>query len=218
MPLAVKKKKPSLLPRPLLPPLPRLTLPKMLLLPPALLVLLLPLLVPQPPLQLPRPLPLRPQPVLLPLPLKLAKMPLVLPKTLPVPPLQPLLALLVMLPRRPLTPPPALSRSKLTQIEVTHLSRKSHLRVAFFLPENVCAVHGTNPVGCKSRYQAYVEPKVSQRASASSRGGVRRKFKAKSRDDEQKPDMRLSPYTNSPEDCLWLAKKRCLWHRGGLQG
>lgn len=114
----------------------------MLLLPPALLVLLLPLLVPQPPLQLPRPLPLRPQPVLLPLPLKLAKMPLVLPKTLPVPPLQPLLALLVMLPRRPLTPPPALSRSKLTQIEVTHLSRKSHLRVAFFLPENVQARMG----------------------------------------------------------------------------
>ena len=38
---------------------------------------------------------------------------------------------------------------------------------------NVCAVHGTNPVGCKSRCQAYVEPKVSQRASASSRGGVR---------------------------------------------
>ena len=36
----------------------------------------------------------------------------------------------------------------------------------------MCAVHGTNPVGCKSRYQAYVEPKVSQRASASSRGGV----------------------------------------------
>ncbi len=22
----------------------------------------------------------------------------------------------------------------------------------------VCAVHGTNPVGCKSRYQAYVVP------------------------------------------------------------
>ena len=62
---------------------------------------------------------------------------------------------------------------------------------------NVCAVHGTNPVGCKSRCQAYVEPKVSQRASASSRGGVRRKFKAKSRDDEQKPDMRRDAFGTS---------------------
>ena len=62
---------------------------------------------------------------------------------------------------------------------------------------DVCAVHGTNPVGCKSRYQAYVEPKVSQRASASSRGGVRRKSKAKSRDDEQKPDMRRDAFGTS---------------------
>ena len=62
-----------------------------------------------------------------------------------------------------------------------------------FLPplmSNVCAVHGTNPAGCKSRYQVSAEPKVSQRASASSRGGVRRKLKPKSRGDEQKPDMR----------------------------
>ena len=58
------------------------------------------------------------------------------------------------------------------------------------LMSNVCAVHGTNPVGCKSRHQVHAEPKVSQRASASPRGGVRRKPKAKSRDDEQKPDMR----------------------------
>jgi hypothetical protein len=55
---------------------------------------------------------------------------------------------------------------------------------------NVCAVHGTNPAGCKSRYQVSAEPKVSQRASASPRGGVRRKPKTKSRGDEQKPDMR----------------------------
>ena len=58
------------------------------------------------------------------------------------------------------------------------------------LMSNVCAVHGTNPVGCKSRHQVHAEPKGSQRASASSRGGVRRKSKAKSRGDEQKPDMR----------------------------
>ncbi len=43
----------------------------------------------------------------------------------------------------------------------------------------------------------YVEPKVSQRASASSRGGVRRKLKAKSRDDEQKPDMRRDAFGTS---------------------
>ena len=60
------------------------------------------------------------------------------------------------------------------------------------LKSNVCAVHGTNPAGCKSRYQVSAEPKVSQRASASPRGGVRRKPKVKSRDDEQKPDMRRS--------------------------
>jgi len=58
------------------------------------------------------------------------------------------------------------------------------------LKANVCAVHGTNPAGCKSRYQVSAEPKVSQRATASSRGGVGRKLKAKSRGDEQKPDMR----------------------------
>ena len=58
------------------------------------------------------------------------------------------------------------------------------------LMSNVCAVHGTNPVGCKSRHQVHAEPKVSQRASASSRGEVRRKPKAKSRGDEQKSDMR----------------------------
>jgi hypothetical protein len=51
-------------------------------------------------------------------------------------------------------------------------------------------VHGTNPAGCKSRYQVHAEPKVSRRASASSRDGVRRKPKTKSRGDEQKPDMR----------------------------
>lgn len=55
---------------------------------------------------------------------------------------------------------------------------------------DVCAVHGTNPAGCESRYQVSAEPKVSRRASASPRGGVRRKFKAQSRGDEQKPDMR----------------------------
>ena len=55
---------------------------------------------------------------------------------------------------------------------------------------NVCAVHGKSPVRCKSGYQVHAEPKVSQRASASSRGGVRRKPKAKLRGDEQKPDMR----------------------------
>jgi len=58
------------------------------------------------------------------------------------------------------------------------------------LRSNVCAVHGTNPAGCKSRYQVSAEPKVSQRATASSRGGVGRKLKAKSWGDEQKPDMR----------------------------
>jgi hypothetical protein len=57
----------------------------------------------------------------------------------------------------------------------------------------VCAVHGTNPVGCKSRHQVCVEPKVSQRASASSRDRVQRKPKAKSRGDEQRPHMKLSP-------------------------
>jgi hypothetical protein len=33
--------------------------------------------------------------------------------------------------------------------------------------EYVCAVHGMNPVGCKSRYQVSAEPKVSQRTTAS---------------------------------------------------
>jgi len=63
-----------------------------------------------------------------------------------------------------------------------------------------------------------VEPKASQRASASSRGGVRRKPKAKTQGDEQESDMRLSPDSNSPEDCLRQAKGRCLWHRRALQG
>ena len=58
------------------------------------------------------------------------------------------------------------------------------------LKSNVCAAHGTNPAGCKSRHQVSAEPKVSQRASASLRGGVRRKPKTKSRGDEQKSDMR----------------------------
>jgi len=58
------------------------------------------------------------------------------------------------------------------------------------LTSNVCAVHGTNPAGCESRHQVAAEPKVSQRASASPRGGVRRKPKTKSRGDGQKPDMR----------------------------
>jgi hypothetical protein len=58
------------------------------------------------------------------------------------------------------------------------------------LMSNVCAVHGTNPAGWKSRHQVSAEPKVSQRASASSRGGVRRKPKTKSRGDEQELDMR----------------------------
>ena len=53
-----------------------------------------------------------------------------------------------------------------------------------------CAVHGTNPAGWRSRYQVSAEPKVSQRATASSRGEVGRKSKAKSRGDEQKPDTR----------------------------
>jgi len=48
-----------------------------------------------------------------------------------------------------------------------------------------------------SRVQVYVEPKVSQRASASSRGGVRRKSKAKSRGDEQEPDMRRDAFGTS---------------------
>ena len=42
-----------------------------------------------------------------------------------------------------------------------------------------------------------VEPKASQRASASSRGGVRRKPKAKSQGDEQKPDMRRDAFGTS---------------------
>jgi hypothetical protein len=33
---------------------------------------------------------------------------------------------------------------------------------------NVCAVHGTKLAGCKSRHQVIAEPKVSQRARASS--------------------------------------------------
>ena len=33
---------------------------------------------------------------------------------------------------------------------------------------NVCAVHGTNPAGWKSRHQVNVEAKVSRRARASS--------------------------------------------------
>jgi DNA replication protein DnaC len=49
---------------------------------------------------------------------------------------------------------------------------------AVLLRAYVCAVHGTNSAGCKSRYQVSAEPKVSQRASASSRGGVRRKPRA----------------------------------------
>jgi hypothetical protein len=42
-----------------------------------------------------------------------------------------------------------------------------------------------------------VEPKASQRASASSRGGVQRKPKAKSQGDEQKPDMRRDAFGTS---------------------
>ena len=42
-----------------------------------------------------------------------------------------------------------------------------------------------------------VAPKVSHRASASSRGGVRRKPKAKSRDDEPEPDMRRDAFGTS---------------------
>ena len=42
-----------------------------------------------------------------------------------------------------------------------------------------------------------VEPKASQRASASPRGGVQRKPKAKSQGDEQKPDMRRDAFGTS---------------------
>ena len=43
----------------------------------------------------------------------------------------------------------------------------------------------------------YVEPKASQRASASSRGGVRKKSKAKSQDDEQESEMRRDAFGTS---------------------
>jgi len=75
---------------------------------------------------------------------------------------------------------------------------------------DVCAVHGTNPAGWKSWHQVFAEPKVSQRASASAvRRGAVGKPKAKSRDDEQKPDMRRSTsgasghVTTKPSICKW---------------
>ena len=42
-----------------------------------------------------------------------------------------------------------------------------------------------------------VEPKARQRASASPRGGVRRKLKAKSQGDEQESDMRRDAFGTS---------------------
>jgi len=87
---------------------------------------------------------------------------------------------------------------------------------AFWLPlmSNVCAVHGTNPAGCKSRYQVSAEPKVSRRASASSRGGVRRKPKTKSRGDEQKPDMRR----DAPGASGHVTTKPSICNTGGNAG
>ncbi len=60
--------------------------------------------------------------------------------------------------------------------------------------EQVLVAPVAQQAGCDLVLQVFAEPKVSQRASASPRGGVRRKPKAKSRDDEQKPDMRRSAF------------------------
>jgi hypothetical protein len=54
----------------------------------------------------------------------------------------------------------------------------------------VCAGHGTKLGRWKSSCQAVAEPKASERARASPRGGVWRKPNAKLRGDEQEPDTR----------------------------
>jgi hypothetical protein len=83
---------------------------------------------------------------------------------------------------------PGRNRLRLTQRAST--TACSGRRFAPPLMLSVCAGHGTKRGRWKSSGQVVAEPKASERARASPRGGVWRKPNAKLRGDEQEPDLR----------------------------